>query len=173
MRIRDRSSNLSTTEPPNLPQHLLNFSTPEPVSMPRISAGILLYRRAPSGLEVLLVHPGGPFWARKDAGAWSIPKGEFEPEEDPLDAAKREFAEETGQQIVHAWASEGDFDPVSLRSNTFTMEWPRGSGRVATFPEVDRTAWFPLDEARRRILKGQLPLLDELAARVSSRTGPP
>lgn len=151
--------------------------------MPRTSAGILLYRKAPKGLEVLLVHPGGPFWAHKDLGAWSIPKGEPNVDEDPLAAAHREFAEETGQsldgacvpltpvrqpggKVVHAWACEGDFDPTSLRSNTFTMEWPPRSRRTATFPEVDRAAWFPLDEARGRILKGQAPLLDELARRL-------
>lgn len=153
--------------------------------MARRSAGILLYRRGAEGVEVMLVHPGGPFWARKDAGAWSIPKGELDADEDPLDAARREFAEETGQQVdgpfiplapvvqpggkvVHAWAAEGDLDVGAIRSNTVTIEWPRGSGRTITFPEVDRAAWFPLDEARRRILKGQRRLLDELAARLAS-----
>lgn len=128
------------------------------------------------------MHPGGPFWARKDRGAWSIPKGEIEADEDPLEAARREFAEEMGHalvgpcvplsavrqpggKIVHAWASEGDFDPAALESQTFTMEWPPRSGRIATFPEVDRAAWFPLDEARHRILAGQAPLLDELASK--------
>lgn len=154
--------------------------------MPRVSAGILLYRRAASGVEVMLVHPGGPFWARKDAGAWSIPKGEPDPGEDLLAAARREFEEETGQRvegvllalapvrqaggkIVHAWTVEGDFDVATLASSTFTMDWPPGSGRTATFPEVDRAAWFDLDEASRRILTGQRPLLDELRARLTLR----
>jgi len=149
--------------------------------MPRRSAGIALYRRGPSGLEVLLVHPGGPFWARRDEGAWSIPKGEYhDGEEEGRAAALREFAEETGARlkgrleplgsfrqpsgkIVSAWALEGQFDPARLRSNTFAMEWPPRSGVVRDFPEVDRAAWFPLAEARRRITKGQQPILDALA----------
>jgi predicted NUDIX family NTP pyrophosphohydrolase len=156
--------------------------------MARMSAGIVLYRRAAGGLEVLLVHPGGPFWARKDEGAWSIPKGEFDPAEDPLDAARREFAEETGWtiegafapltpvrqpggKVVHAWAVEGQFDPAALRSNTFNLEWPRGSGRMREFPEVDRAAWFSIDDARRTILAGQRPLLDELARLAAGETG--
>ena len=131
-------------------------------------------------MEVLLVHPGGPLWARKDEGAWSIPKGEMEEGEDPLAAARREFAEETGAapegefaalqpvkqpggKLVYAWAIRGDFDPASLRCNTFSMEWPPRSGRRREFPEVDRAQWFPLAEARRKILKGQAPLLDQLA----------
>lgn len=143
----------------------------------RESAGILLFRRR-DALEVLLVHPGGPFWARRDQGAWSIPKGEFEGE-DPLAAARREFEEELGVpvvgdffslaplrqrggKLVHAWAVRGDFDPALLRSNTFTMEWPPRSGRQATFPEVDRAAWFSLAEAREKLLPAQAPLLDEL-----------
>ena len=143
------------------------------------SAGILLYRRRAGGREVLLVHPGGPFWQKKDLGAWSIPKGEFAPGEDPLAAAQRELHEETGLEllghftplspvrqpggkVVHAWAVEGDFDPRALRSNTFTLEWPPRSGRHQEFPEVDRAAWFDLEEARRRINRGQVPLLDEL-----------
>lgn len=149
--------------------------------MNKISAGIVLFRRVGDDrrIEVLLVHPGGPFWATKDLGAWSIPKGEPNEGEDLLDVARREFEEETGGtatgralplgsirqpggKTVHAWAIEGDFDPARLESNTFTMEWPRGSGRMREFPEVDRAAWFPLSEARRRILKGQLPLLDRL-----------
>jgi predicted NUDIX family NTP pyrophosphohydrolase len=142
-----------------------------------------MYRRSPNGVEVLLVHPGGPFWARKDLGAWSIPKGEFDPTEEPLEAARREFAEETGAAVqghfwplapvrqaggktVHAWAVEGEFDPATLRSSTFTLEWPRGSGRMRQIPEVDRAAWFSLEEARAKILKGQAPLLDELDARL-------
>jgi predicted NUDIX family NTP pyrophosphohydrolase len=156
--------------------------------MGRTSAGLLVYRRSPDGIEVLLVHPGGPFWARKDLGAWTIPKGEFDPAEEPLEAARREFAEEMGSAVqgdfwplapvrqaggktVYAWAVEGDFDPGTLRSNTFPLEWPRGSGRMRQVPEVDRAAWFSPEEARTRILKGQAPLLDELDARL--RDGPP
>ncbi len=148
--------------------------------MAAVSAGLLLFRRAAAGLEVLLVHPGGPFWARKDAGAWSIPKGEVAPGEDPLAAARRELAEETGcapegtalplgsvrqkaGKLVHAWAVEADVDPAALRSNEFTIEWPPRSGRMRSFPEVDRAEWFDLAEARRRILAGQTPLLDALA----------
>ena len=147
--------------------------------MAKKSAGLLLYRPGPEGLEVLLVHPGGPFWARKDDGAWSIPKGEFEDTEDPLFAAKREFEEETGTppngefiplqplkqpggKLVYAWAVRADFDPASLRSNTFSVEWPPRSGRRADFPEVDRAAWFGMDEARRKILKGQVGFLDQV-----------
>jgi predicted NUDIX family NTP pyrophosphohydrolase len=143
------------------------------------TAGILLYRRAAGTLEVFLVHPGGPFWAKKDAAAWSIPKGEFTDDEDALAAARREFEEETSfvlegdftklepvQQrpgkIVHAWAHEGDVDAERLMSNTFTMEWPPKSGRQAEFPEVDRGEWFPIDVAREKLTKGQLGLLDQL-----------
>jgi predicted NUDIX family NTP pyrophosphohydrolase len=147
------------------------------------SAGLLLHRTTADGtLEVLLVHPGGPFWARKDAGAWSVPKGELADDEDPLTAARREFAEELGQpapdgpfvglgevrqkagKIVTAWAVEGDLDPATVVSNTFTIEWPRGSGRLREFPEVDRAEWFDLEEAAARILEGQRPLLDALVA---------
>jgi predicted NUDIX family NTP pyrophosphohydrolase len=147
----------------------------------RESAGLLLFRRAAQGLEVLLVHPGGPLWARRDAGAWSIPKGEVEPGEDALAAARREVEEETGLRAagpflplgavrqrggkrVAAWAVEGEFDPAALRSGRFEMEWPPRSGRRQSFPEVDRAAWFGLPEARRRILDGQRPLLDALEA---------
>ncbi len=148
------------------------------------SAGILLHRRSGDGaLEVLLVHPGGPFWAKKDLGAWSIPKGEYEDGEDALAAARREFAEELGSpaadgelvalgdvrqksgKVVTAWALEGDIDADAVTSNTFTMEWPPRSGRTREFPEVDRAAWFGLDEARERILPAQAPLLDRLAER--------
>ena len=146
----------------------------------RRSAGILLHRRREGRLEVLLVHPGGPFWKNRDEGAWTIPKGEYGDGEDALDAAKREFAEETGfpvegpfhelapvrqasGKVVRAWAVEGDCDAAAIRSNTFSMEWPLRSGKTAEFPEVDRAAWFALDEARRRILPAQMPLLDELA----------
>lgn len=149
--------------------------------MATTAAGILLFRRGGSALEVLLVHMGGPFWARKDAGAWSIPKGEVGAGEDAMAAARREFEEETGAaiteplraigqltqsggKIVHAWAVEQDFDPARLRSNTFKMEWPAGSGRLREFPEVDRAAWFDLAEAARRILPSQRPFLDRLTA---------
>lgn len=145
--------------------------------MPKHSAGILLYRKKPA-LEVFLVHPGGPFWAKKDLGSWSIPKGECE-DQDPLAAARREFFEETGSaidgdfaslgevrqsgaKIVTAWAVEGDFDAASLRSNTSTIEWPPRSAKQIEIPEVDRGAWFPIGEARRRILKGQIAFLDRL-----------
>ncbi|HEX9986639.1 MAG TPA: NUDIX domain-containing protein [Thermoanaerobaculia bacterium] len=148
----------------------------------KTSAGILLYRRR-AGLEVFLVHPGGPFWAKKDLGAWTVPKGEVEEGEDPRDTAIREFTEETGFTLdgelrplkpvrqaggktVHAWSVEGDCDPAALRSNLFSMEWPPRSGKRQEFPEADRAAWFALDEARRRIIAGQVPLLDELAALV-------
>jgi predicted NUDIX family NTP pyrophosphohydrolase len=153
--------------------------------MPQRSAGILLYRRAGAGPEVLLVHPGGPFWAKKDDAAWSIPKGLHDETEDPLAAARREFLEETGRpaegeamplgafkqpggKIVTAFAIEGDFDLAGFRSNTFTMEWPPKSGRSAEFPEADRAAWFSLDQARRKILGGQLPLLDALIERLGA-----
>jgi len=148
------------------------------------SAGILLHRRSGDGaLEVLLVHPGGPFWAKKDLGAWSIPKGEHEDGEDARAAALREFEEELGSpavegelvdlgevrqksgKVVTAWALEGDIDADAIRSNTFEMEWPPRSGRMREFPEVDRAAWFGLDEARERILPAQAPLLDRLAER--------
>ena len=145
----------------------------------KTSAGLLLYRRRGDALEVFLVHPGGPFWAKKDLGAWSLPKGEFEAGEDPLEAAKREFTEETGFPIdgefrplqplrqpsgktIYAWAVEGDCDPAELRSNTFEMEWPPKSGKRAAFPEVDRAEWFSIDEARERIIAGQAPFLDQL-----------
>jgi predicted NUDIX family NTP pyrophosphohydrolase len=157
--------------------------------LPKKSAGLLLFRRAADAIEVLLVHPGGPFWAKKDEGAWSIPKGEFADGEDPLPAALREFEEETGKavretaagdfiplqpqrqpggKLVHAWALRGDFDPTQLRSNTFSIEWPPRSGRHQTWPEVDRASWFPLDAARKKILPGQVPLLDELERTLTS-----
>jgi predicted NUDIX family NTP pyrophosphohydrolase len=138
-----------------------------------------MFRRCGAEPEVLLVHPGGPFWTRRDLGAWSIAKGEFAPGEDPLAAARREFEEETGivpegeflplrpcrqrsGKVVHAWAFEGDCDPVAIVSNTFVMEWPPRSGRQQTFPEVDRAEWFPLEEAKRKLLPGQVGLVDEL-----------
>lgn len=147
----------------------------------RRSAGLLLYRRRDDALEVLLVHPGGPYWSRKDAGAWTIPKGEIADDEDALDAARREFREETGSDVtgrfhplspvrqaggkeVVAFAVAADFDPATLASNTFTLEWPARSGRMRDFPEVDRAAWFPLGEAAVRINLAQRPWLDAVAA---------
>jgi predicted NUDIX family NTP pyrophosphohydrolase len=147
--------------------------------MPRISSGLLMYRRKPV-LQVLLVHPGGPFWAKKDEGAWSIPKGEVAAEEDLLEAAKREFAEELGFEaagefrplgsvkqkagkVVHAWAVEGDCDPASCRSNTYRVEWPPKSGKWQSYPEVDRAEFFDLATARVKINAGQVPLLERLA----------
>jgi predicted NUDIX family NTP pyrophosphohydrolase len=153
--------------------------------MPKRSAGILLYQRSKHALRVLLVHPGGPFWAKKDLGAWSIPKGEYDDGEDPLVAALREFAEETGHtpdgaplplgevlqrggKRVSAWAIEGAFDPATLISNSFELEWPPRSGRRQAFPEVDRAAWFSPDEARAKILEAQAPFIDRLIAAVAS-----
>lgn len=146
----------------------------------RLAAGILLFRRRDGGLEVLLAHPGGPLYATRDEGHWSIPKGEPDGEEPLLDVARREFAEETGfpppdgtpidlgcihqkgGKEVHAWALEGDLDVDAAHSNTFEMEWPPRSGRRATFPEIDRVAWFAPDEARRRVKATQVPLVDRL-----------
>jgi predicted NUDIX family NTP pyrophosphohydrolase len=147
--------------------------------MPKRSAGLLIYRRSGDEIEVLLVHPGGPFWAKKDIGAWSIPKGEYLEHEEPLAAAKREFHEETGfiaegsflhlgdvrqvgGKIVTAWAFEGNYDPAALRSNTFTLEWPPRSGLQIQVPEVDRAGWFTIDEARVRLNPRQTPFLDRL-----------
>jgi predicted NUDIX family NTP pyrophosphohydrolase len=148
------------------------------------SAGILLYRVDAHRLEVLLVHPGGPYWATRDEGAWSIPKGELDDGEDALQAARREFEEETGGRlpdadplpldpvrqpggkVVHAWAMKGAFDPAALRSNRFLMEWPPSSGQYRDFPEVDRAGWFVLEAAQRKILKGQVALLRQLAEKL-------
>ncbi|BBY47560.1 phosphohydrolase [Mycolicibacterium arabiense] len=148
--------------------------------MPKLSAGLLLYRITDDGVEVLLGHPGGPFWARKDDGAWSIPKGEYTTDEDPWSAARREFREEigfdapdgprvdlppvkqAGGKVVTAFAVQGDLDVTDSVSNTFELEWPKGSGRVKEYPEVDRVAWLPIEAARVKLLKGQLPLLDSL-----------
>ena len=153
--------------------------------MPKTSAGILPYRSKDGRLEVLLVHPGGPFWAKKDLGSWSIAKGEYEEGEDPLQAALREFLEETGHlpvgpffplaqrkqsggKRIDAWATESDWDSSKLVSNTFSMEWPKGSGQIQTFPEVDRAEWFEISEAARRILPGQRGFLDELYEKLST-----
>jgi predicted NUDIX family NTP pyrophosphohydrolase len=149
------------------------------------SAGMLIYRSRAGMIEVLLVHPGGPFWARRDAGAWSIPKGEYTDDEDPEAAARRELQEETGWTIkgelrplgeirqkagkaVTAFAAEGDFDPASLESNRFEMEWPPKSGKRASFPEIDRAEWFSLAEASEKMIEGQRPLLDRLEELVGS-----
>lgn len=152
--------------------------------MAATSAGILLHRCVGGAIEVLLVHPGGPFWTKKDLGAWSVPKGEIEEGEDPRACALRELGEELGSGLglaaddltelgsvrqksgktVHCWAAEGDFDPAGLRSNTFTMEWPPRSGAEREFPEVDRAEWFGLERAREKINPAQAELLDRLAA---------
>ena len=143
------------------------------------SAGILMYRRRGKGPELLLVHPGGPFWAHRDEGAWSIPKGLYEADEAPFEAARREFQEETGFPVegdfidlgelrlpsgkrLHVWAVEGDLDADKIHSNTFPLEWPRGSGRIIQVPEVDRGAWFSSEEARRKISPGQRSFIDRL-----------
>lgn len=143
------------------------------------SAGILLYRKGREGHEVFLVHPGGPFWKNKDAGAWSIPKGEFQEDEDPLVAARREFGEETGidvdgkfipltpvkqksGKIVYAWALENNIDATALVSNTCTVEWPPRSGKQIEIPEVDKGGWFTIEEARNKLIPGQVALLSEL-----------
>jgi predicted NUDIX family NTP pyrophosphohydrolase len=152
--------------------------------MPRTSAGILLYRITPAGPEVLLGHMGGPFWAKKDDGGWSIPKGEHGPDEEPVAVARREFEEELGSpppaeelvplgelrvtsgKVLAVWAAEGDLDATAAFSNTFELEWPPRSGRVQQFPEIDRAAWFGLDEARSKLVAGQVPLLDRLRDQV-------
>ncbi|MDQ1482534.1 MAG: hypothetical protein QOF35_610 [Actinomycetota bacterium] len=158
----------------------------------KLSAGLLLYRRgrqdSQTRLEVLLVHMGGPYWARKDEGAWSIPKGEYEPGEDPLDAAKREFEEELGSappsvvyrelgsvrqaggKLVTAYAAEADFDADGAVSNHFELEWPRGSGKMQSFPEIDRASWFTVEAARVSLVKGQRPLVDRLLPGFQSQT---
>lgn len=161
--------------------------------MPKHSAGLLLYRLARDGVEVLLVHPGGPFYARRDDGVWSIPKGEVEPGEEPLEVALREFAEELGApapvaiealvdlgsirqkggKIVSVWCGEGDFDgdfdPAEITSNTFSLEWPPRSGRMQEFPEVDRACWYDLAEARAKVIDAQAELLDRLEALLGAR----
>lgn len=150
------------------------------------SAGVVLYRRKEGAVEVFLVHPGGPFWAGKDEHAWSIPKGEFDEGEDPGDAARREFAEETGREVtgelaplapvrqssgkvVHPFAVEGDCDADSITSNAFTLEWPPRSGEMKSFPEVDRAGWFTVEEALRLVHKGQRAIIDELVEMVKGR----
>lgn len=154
--------------------------------MPKQSAGLLMYRYRHQVLEVFLVHPGGPFWAKKDLGAWTVPKGEYVDGEDPLAAARREFAEETGfsansnfidlgtikqsgGKVVRVWAFEGDCDPAALVSNSFQMEWPPRSGHLTEFPEVDRGGWFSLAEARERILASQQPILTVLTDRLTQK----
>ena len=150
--------------------------------MPKLSAGLLLYRVTDDAIEVLIGHPGGPFWARKDEGAWSIPKGEYVEGEDPWAAAQREFEEELGKaapagpridfaplkqpsgKIITAFAVRGDLDLEGTVSNTFELEWPKGSGNVREFPEIDRVGWFSVTEANAKLLKGQRPLLDRLMA---------
>ena len=168
-----------------------HFAAGEIKTMPKQSAGLLMYRRQNATLEVFLVHPGGPFWAKKDLGSWTLPKGEYAEGEEPLAAARREFVEETGfladgdfidlgtikqagGKLVRAWAFEGDCDPAALISNQFQMEWPPRSGRLAEFPEVDRGAWFSLADAREHILVTQQPILsllmDRLAQKVDTTT---
>jgi predicted NUDIX family NTP pyrophosphohydrolase len=153
--------------------------------MPKKSAGLLMFRRNAGTLEVLLAHSGGPFWASKDEGAWTIPKGEFDGDEEALSAAKREFEEETGTaptghfipleplrqptgKVIYAWAVEGEFDPSTLKSNLFAMEWPPKSGRYEDFPEVDRAEWFAMEAAARKMLSGQRPFLDELQKKLGA-----
>lgn len=150
--------------------------------MPKLSAGLLLYRSVAGAVEVLLVHPGGPYWVKRDDGAWSVPKGEYWANEDPLEVALREFREELGVdppsarlpvflgelrqpggKRVSAWALEGDLDVTGVRSNTFTMEWPPGSGATHEFPEIDRAGWFDLETARRRLLPGQVRFINRLS----------
>jgi len=155
--------------------------------MAKISAGLVMYRERGGRLEVLLVHPGGPFWAKKDQGAWSLPKGEVGPGEDGLATARREFEEETGirprgdlislgtvtqkgGKTVEAWAFQGDCDPQTIRSNTFTMEWPPRSGKHPEFPEVDRTEFFEIKQAKKRINPAQVALLEKLEQIVSGRS---
>ena|SRR5262245_1614378 len=157
--------------------------------MTKLSAGILMYRRSARGIELLLAHPGGPFWANKDQGAWSIPKGEYGEGEDPLATAKREFAEELGsalparpllnlgaikqpsRKVITAFALEGDFDPATLASNRFELEWPPKSGRKQSFAEIDAAQWFTPEEARDKILPGQAPFIDRLLECLGLPTG--
>jgi predicted NUDIX family NTP pyrophosphohydrolase len=157
--------------------------------VPKMSAGILMFRKRGAALEVLPVHPGGPFWKNKDAGVWSIPKGEYAEDEEPLVAAKRELFEETGieargdlvplgqiQQssgkIVSGWAMEGDCSPEEIRSNTLAMEWPPKSGRMQQFPEIDRAEWFGVAEAKERMVKAQTAFLDRLVEQIAGERSP-
>ncbi|NNE75024.1 MAG: NUDIX domain-containing protein, partial [Acidimicrobiales bacterium] len=156
--------------------------------MAKTSAGLLLFRRGDAGIEVLLVHPGGPFWANKDEHAWSIPKGEYDERDDPAEAAEREFTEELGSsapagprldlgevkqsnKTVRVWAVEADFDAASVVSNTFEMEWPPKSGTMRRFPEIDRAAWFPLDDAPSKLHKGQASVVTKLRVALATDTG--
>lgn len=159
--------------------------------MAKQSAGLLLYRVRQSTVEVLLVHSGGPFWAKKDKGAWSIPKGEFTDDEPPFEAAKREFQEELGSpapegtyldlgtvkqaggKVVYAWAIEADFDPATLKSATFSMEWPPKSGQEQSFVEVDKAAWVPLTKAEEKVFKGQVSFFSLLAEKLGKAIEPP
>jgi predicted NUDIX family NTP pyrophosphohydrolase len=154
--------------------------------MAKYSAGILLYRQRGAMTEVLLVHLGGPYWAKKDLGAWSVPKGEYAPGENALEAARREFEEETGfpvngqflqlkpvkqpgGKMVQVWAVEGDCDASAVKSNTFSMEWPPRSGKMQQFPEIDRAEWFTIDTAKSKILKGQIAIIDDLVRVISGQ----
>jgi len=156
--------------------------------MPKMSAGLLMYRHRDGQVEVFVVHPGGPFWAKKDLGSWTIPKGEYPESEDPLHAAQREFQEETGfraegsfiplgdlkqpsGKMLTAWAFEGDCDPGQLKSNTFPLEWPPRSGRQVEFPEIDCGEWFEIEAAREKLLPGQRPLLDRLLQKLTTPPG--
>lgn len=147
--------------------------------MPRKSAGILVFKKIKDGLGILLVHPGGPFWSKKDLNSWSVPKGEFDEDEEAFDAARREFKEETGflpegefirlepvkqagGKLVYTWAVEGDIDVSMIKSNLFKMEWPPKSGKFKEFPEIDRAEWFPIETAKTKIIKGQIPILENL-----------
>ena len=163
--------------------------SPSRHTVERHSAGLLVFRRAPDAdIEVMIAHMGGPFWAKKDSGGWSIPKGEYEPGEEPLVAARREFLEELGREApsaefidlgevrqpsgkrIRAWAVEADLDVSHITSNTFEMEWPRGSGRTERFPEIDGAGWFDLDTARSKLVKGQVPFIDLLIDRLGRST---
>ena len=162
------------------------MSPTTPTKRTRVAAGLLIFRHTNDGIEVLLAHPGGPIFARRDAGHWTVPKGEPDGDEPLMDVARREFAEETGHpaprgdlfdlgsivqkggKVVHAWAAEGDLDPGSARSNTFEMEWPPRSGVRQAFPEIDRVAWFRPAEARERIKETQVPFIDRLEAALSA-----
>lgn len=159
--------------------------------MPKLSAGLLLYRVADGSVEVLIGHPGGPFWAKKDDGAWSIPKGEYVEGEQPWEVARREFEEELGMpapegpriafpplkqpsgKVITAFAVRGDLNLTGTFSNTFTLEWPKGSGNVREYPEIDRVAWFSVPDARSKLLKGQRPLLDQLMDAVGDAESAP